>query len=185
MPAAYRVHHLTIKSNTTKDFYRNINIYRNRIIHTAKGDVENWYIVNTSVFSSVGNNTIECSGVQSNKLKIEINNGDDKPLEVNEIHLFSEQCRLVTELPVSDNLFLLYGKAGERGPAYDLVHFKEKIPTQLSEITYGAEQLVSISVLQSQSTLISNKNWLWAAMGAIMLVIGVFSYRMLKNERSR
>ena len=181
LPLAYRVDHITVKSNTNKDFYRNINIYRNQLIHTAKGDRENWYIVNTAVFSSVGSNTIECYDTQSGKLKIEISNRDDKPVDISEIHLFAKQCRLTAELPVSDNLYILYGKSGDPGPAYDLVHFKEKIPVELPELSYGPEQTVS-KVLEAKSPLISNKNWLWAAMGVIMLIISIFSYLMLKKE---
>ena len=53
-PYSYLVNYITIKSNSKSDFYRNINIYGSTgTIKTGKGDIENWYMINTSVFSSV------------------------------------------------------------------------------------------------------------------------------------
>ncbi len=182
-PYNYRIDHITVKSNTSKNFYRNINVYRSAgSVNTPKGKKENWYIINTSIFSSIENNAINCNNEQLQKLKIEILNYDDEPVEITEIKAFAEQCHLVTELPSSDNIYLTYGKANDNAPTYDLIHFREKIPASISEIKYGTEQ-VALSVVVQKNPLIKNKNWLWIAMGAIILLIGFFSLKMLKKEQ--
>ena len=187
-PAAYRLNHITLNSYSKKDYYRNINLYRSGgIFHTPKGDKENWYLINTSIFSSIGNNVINCFNEKINKLKIEILNYDDEPIEIAEIKAFAEQCRLTADLPASDNNYLTYGKANDNAPIYDLVHFKEKIPNSVNEIKYGNEiyggEQIAAPADTAKNTLIKNKNWLWAAMGSIIILIGFFSFKMIKKEQ--
>lgn len=181
LPVAYRINHIRINASGNKDFYRNINVYQSVTVHTKKGDTEVWHMLNTSVFSSLDSNKISCFDEQTKKLKIEILNNDDQPLEIKDIKAFAEQVRLVAELPASDNLYLLYGKPNDQAPVYDLVHFKTKIPADVPEITYGAEQVYT-AVLPAKSPLINSKNWLWGAMSLIMVVIAFFSFRLLKNQ---
>jgi hypothetical protein len=182
LAANYKIDHIVIKSNATKDFYRNLNLYRlGEVFHTPKGDKENWYIVNTSIFSSVENNAISCNNEQTKKFKIEVSNYSDEPIEISEVKVFAEQCRLLTELPVSDNIYMVYGKANDNAPSYDLIHFKEKIPSSITEINYATEQVTLPATLKSQAP-IENKNWLWIAMSGIILLIGFFALRMLKKE---
>ena len=182
LAANYRIDHIVIKSNTTKDFYRNLNLYRlGEVFHTPKGDKESWYILNTSIFSSVENNAISCGNEQTKKLKIEVSNYSDEPIEISEVKVFAEQCHLLTELPVSDNMYLTYGKANDNAPSYDLIHFKEKIPGSIAEINYGVEQVTLPATLASKAP-VENKNWLWIAMSGIIVLIGFFALRMLKKE---
>ena len=182
-PYNYRIDHISVKSNTIKNFYRNINLYRSGgVIHTPKGNKENWYIINTSIFSSIENNAINCNNEQIQRLKIEIINYDDEPVEISEIKAFAENCHLIANLPVSDNIYLSYGKANDNAPTYDLIHFKEKIPATISETNYGTEE-VSMPPKATKNTLIKNKNWLWVAMSSIILLIGFFSLKMLKKEQ--
>lgn len=182
-PYSYRIDHISVKSNTNKNFYRNINLYRSGgVIHTPKGNKENWYIINTSIFSSIENNAINCNNEQIQKLKIEIINYDDEPVEIAEIKAFAEHCQLVANLPASDNIYLTYGKENDNAPTYDLVHFKEKIPKSISAIDFGIEE-VSLSATATKNAIIKNKNWLWIAMSSIILLIGFFSLKMLKKEQ--
>lgn len=182
-PFSYLINYITIKSNSKNDFYRNINVYgSDGTYKTGKGEIENWYMINTSVFSSLEDNVINCSNSKTKKLKIEIINYDDEPIELSEIKAFSEQCRLIANLPVSDNVYLAYGKENDNTPNYDLVHFKDKIPKELSNVDYGAEQAKIISINKPEQ-LIENKMWLWIVMGLVIAVIGYFALSMLKKEQ--
>jgi hypothetical protein len=181
-PASYRINYITVKSNSARDFYRNIDVYRyGGSSQTLKGDRDYWYTVNTSVFSSVGDNKISCYDQQLQKLKIVIVNNDNVPVEINEIRAFAGQCHLLAELPVSDSLYIMYGKADVRAPDYDLVHFKEKIPASIQEMGFGGEQMI-VPAVKADNQLISNRKWLWAAMGTVMISIIFFSYIMIKKE---
>jgi Protein of unknown function (DUF3999) len=181
-PFNYRINYLTIKTNSTADFYRNMNVYASSgTYRTAKGEEENWYLMNTSVFSSKENNPIFCNNESTKKIKIEIINYDNEPIEINEVKAYSEQCQLIANLPISENMYLVYGKANGAAPVYDIEHFREKIPTGLVAVAYGKE-VVKIQAIKKSTQLIENKKWLWIVVGAIILIIGYFSLRMLKKE---
>jgi hypothetical protein len=183
LPYMYMVNYITLKSNSKNDFYRNINVYgSNGVLHTPKGDKENWYLLNTSVLTSIENNPIRLNNEAIQKLKIEIINYDNEPIEINDIKAFGEQCRLVASLPASDNMYLAYGKSNDNGATYDLEHFKTKIPKNLTEINYGIEQVKTITI-EKPNALIQNKKWLWIAMGVVILLIGYFALSMLKKEQ--
>lgn len=183
LPYSYLIDHITINSRSKSDFYRNINVYgSNGTYHTKKGDIENWYIINTSVFSSEENNPIDCNGAATKKLKIEIVNYDDEPIEISDIKAYGEQCRLVANLPASDNVYLTYGKENDNAPTYDLAHFKEKIPAALSEIKYGNEEAKQRGFSEI-SPVVQNKKWLWIAMAGVIVLIGFFALSMVKKEQ--
>lgn len=184
-PFTYLINYITIKSNSKSDFYRNVNVYGSKGTYkTEKGEIENWYMINTSVFSSLEDNVINCSNSKTKKLKIEIINYDDEPIELSEIKAYSEQCRLIANIPVADNIYLAYGKENDNSPNYDLVHFKDKIPKDLKNISYGAEQ-VKIITVKKPNQLIENKMWLWIAMGLVIVIIGYFALNMLKKENMK
>ena len=182
-PYQYLINYITINSKTKSDFYRNINVYgSNGTYHTKNGDKENWYLMNTSVFSSEENGPIACNNEATKKLKIEIINYDDEPIDIGEIKAYSEQCRLVSNLPVSDNIYLAYGKQNDNAATYDLAHFKEKIPKTLSEIKYGQEE-IKIKGAEAKP-VVQNKKWMWVAMGGVIILIGFFALSMVKKEES-
>ncbi len=183
-PYSYLVNYITIKSNSKSDFYRNINIYGSTgTIKTGKGDIENWYMINTSVFSSVESYTISCNNSKTKKLKIEIINYDNEPVLLDEIYAFAEQCQLVANLPKSESIYLTYGKENDNAPNYDLIHFKDKIPNELASVNYGEEQ-VKITSITKQAPLIKSKVWLWVVKGVVLIVIGYSAFNMLKKEQS-
>ncbi|MGZ4056999.1 MAG: hypothetical protein ACXVPM_18965, partial [Bacteroidia bacterium] len=183
-PYPYLIDHIMISSKSKSDFYRNINVYgSNGTFHTKKGDIENWFIINTSVLSSEENNPIDCNDAATKKLKIEIINYDDEPIEISDIKAYGEQCRLVANLPVSDNVYLAYGKQNDHAPTYDLVHFKEKIPAALSEINYGKEEIKLNCSTGATNPVVQNKKWLWIAMAGVIVIIGFFALSMVRKEQ--
>jgi hypothetical protein len=182
LPYPYLINYITINSKTKSDFYRNVNVYGSGgTYHTKRGDIENWYIINTSVFTSEENNPIDCNNEATKKLKIEIINYDDEPIEIADIKAYGEQSRLVANLPASDNVYLAYGKINDNAPTYDLVHFKEKIPSALTEINYGKEEIKITA--GPPAPVVQNKKWLWITMGGVILLIGFFALSMVKKEQ--
>jgi hypothetical protein len=181
-PYQYMVNSITVKSNSTADFYRNINVYATYgTYHTATGGKDNWFLVNSSVFTSEKNYPINCNNEATFKLKIEVMNYDNAPIQINEIKVYAEQSKLVAYLPVSENIYLTYGKTNDHDPVYDIEHFKKKIPAALSEISYGDEQ-AKITKIEKASPLIESKKWLWVIMIIVILLIGYFALSMIRKE---
>ncbi len=182
----YFISNILIEPKTDKVFYRNLNIYYlSGITKAPKGDIENWTLLNTTVFSSNEIRPVDCHNIQTNKIKVEIINNDNVPLEITNVKAFSEECRLVAQLPVSDNLFLAYGKNNEHAPRYDLIHFKDKIPPELKTIPFGQETKIEKDSAKEEKKkpLLVNKLWLWGTMLVIISIIAIFSFKMLKTNK--
>lgn len=182
-PANYMLSYITLSSKGKTDFYRNINIYRSvGTYKTANGEHESWEAIGSGVISSKEGNKFHLWNSQTKKLKIEIINYDDQPVEISDVKAFSEEIRLLTQLPISDNTWICYGKENDQAPVYDLVHFREKIPTTLKETGYGIEEVKILPLKPGKEGLITNKTWLWVAMVVVILLIGYFALTMLKKE---
>jgi hypothetical protein len=181
----YIVSSISLKSNSKTDFYRNINIYRSAgAYHTPKGDEEAWQMVNSGVVISGDENIFSLGNAQSGKLKIEVINYDNQPVNLDVIKVYSEKTRLTAKLPAGGDLYLAYGKENAQAPVYDLVHFRDRIPSSLNSVNTGSENLrAAITLSASSEPLIKNKMWLWLVMGCVILLIGYFALSMLRKEK--
>jgi hypothetical protein len=197
----YHVDHLVISPKTKEDFYRNINVYRyDGGQKTKQGIIDRWVMISTGVFSSFGDyshsrdtldadglptTTLPCHANKAKRLKIEIINKDDQPVEIGSIKLFGETRQLVSKLPAG-NVVLAFGKGFSPAPEYDLVYFRQNIPSTLNTASLGEERMISASSQKGekepQEAIIEDKIWMWIAMGVILLLIIVFSMSMLRKS---
>ena len=179
----YILSYMSLWCENSKDFYRNINIYKsNGTYKTPKGDLESWQLINSAVLSTKESNVYQLYDAQTKKIKIEVINYDDQPITIKDIRIYGENLRLISQLPSKGTTFIVYGKENDNAPVYDLVHFKEKIPQALTQVSYGNEQIRTEPTVEKASPLIESKTWLWAVMGAVILIIGYFALSMLRKE---
>lgn len=184
------IDHITIAPDTKDDFYRNINLYYlSGVTKTQTGQVEHWTLASTGVFTSIGDQsqtgnttTLPCYGFKTKKLKLEIINLDNQPVKLGDTRVYSESVRLISKLPGEGDLVLAYGKEGCPAPQYDLVHFAKNIPANLEQASLGDETVIGREAADKKDPLIEDKVWLWVAMGAILLIIIVFSLSMLRKS---
>jgi hypothetical protein len=180
----YFINRVRLKSNLKTDFYRNINIYRSiGIYHTPKGDEDSWQLISSGIIASNEENIFSLDNSQSKRLKVEVINYDNEPVSLDEIQLFSEKIALITKLSPDFFNYLAYGKENTTAPVYDLVHFKDKIPSSLIFLSYGNEEVQNKAIIKAEGEpMLKNKMWLWIIMGVIILLIGYFALNMLRKE---
>jgi hypothetical protein len=65
---------------------------------------------------------------------------------------------------------------------YDINRFADKVPVELTTLNLGDEQLIKKREIPLTEPLFKNKTWLWLIMGLIIIVLGWFSIRMMKNN---
>lgn len=182
LAANYFLSHIILNTTTKTDFYRNINIFRSTgTFHTPKGDEDAWQLISSGIISSKENNIFSLSNLQSNKLKIEVINYDNEPVTLDEIKVFSEKIVLITKLETASPVYLVYGREKADAPVYDLIHFKNKIPGELSAVNPGKEEFKIAAMLAATEPLIKSKIWLWIVMGIVILLIGYFALNMLRK----
>ncbi len=122
----------------------------------------------------------ELKGGKAAELLLIITNDAGPPLKVKEIRLFQERRLLVAYLEKGKAYHLKLGGAGEELPAYDLQHYKERIPKDPPLLQAGPPQMI-----RAAKTAKGERSplWIWLSVLVSMLVLGAFSYRSVKEGK--
>jgi hypothetical protein len=174
---------LKIYVKDTFDYYRPITIeYFTDSIKTQKGWVYNYSSLSSGMLSSIGNNVFTFSSTMLKKLKIIIENRDNKPLQIDSIAAKGNVYSLVCRFTEPATYYLAYGNALASRPDYDIDYFADMIPKQLKILQLGEEQLSGEKNVQKTEPLFKNKIWLWTVMALIIVLLGWFSVSMIRKK---
>ena len=80
--------------------------------------------------------------------------------------------------------YLYCGNTAAALPDYDISKFKNKIPDNTREITPGYEEVLASAPVKQIHPLLESKAWLWGIMACIILVLGVFTFKMMTGVGS-
>lgn len=164
------------------DFYRSINIqYLKDSIQTEKGWHYQYQNLQQTVLNSLESNEYSFKSTLIKKLRIIIQNQDNAPLSIDSITIKGYPHQLIARFTQPATYYLTYGKKKARIPRYDLQQFLDKIPTTLTTLSLDKEQLIPKTATPISTPLFANKWWLWGLMGLIILILGWFTRKMLKE----
>ncbi|WP_299209396.1 DUF3999 family protein [uncultured Dokdonia sp.] len=180
---AVPVSHLKMNPKASYDYYRPVTIkYLTDSIKTEKGWIYNYRTLTSGVLNSLGKNEFKARSRVIKKLKIVIHNQDNQPLEYDDIQIKGYAHELIARFTEPATYFLTYGNAEARLPTYDIQKFKENIPTTLTTLELGDETMIQKTKAKTTSPLFENKIWLWAIMGLLIIILGGFSLKMIKQK---
>jgi len=121
---------------------------------------------------------------RTDNLLLEIVNGDNPPLIIEEVKLFQISRSVVTWLK-KDNSYVLKFADGEiAAPVYDLELFKDIIPATLAVITPGEVSLIKPTVRSAQTTVFTTKLFIWVAIAVVIIALGIMSVKMIRETPS-
>lgn len=150
---------------------------------------DKWVVFGRSVISSSSSNKIYFKNYSSRdenfktiKMRIIIHNLDDRPLGNIAIDAFTHEEILKCKLEKDKKYVLAYGKNNDALPQYDLQYFKNAIPLNLKYVETDAEKKISHATPEVKEPLFGNKLWIWIALTAGVLLIGIFTLKLLKQE---
>jgi hypothetical protein len=180
---AIPVSYLKLNAQSDFDFYRPIRIeYATDSIKTEKGIEYNFATLYEGTISSLEAPKFNFTNTVTSKLKITINNNDNRPLRLSGLVIKGNSYNLVARFDdLKANYALYYGNETVQTPNYEIEKFESKIPTNLSNVSVGEEQKNPSYTVKTEKPLFENKIWLWSLMGVIIVLLGFFSFRMLKN----
>jgi hypothetical protein len=165
------------------DYYRPITIeYITDSIKAQKGWVYNYNTLSSGMLSSFGNNVFAFNSTMLKKLKIIIENRDNKPLQIDSIAAKGNVYSLICRFTEPATYYLTYGNVLASRPDYDIDHFTDMIPKQLKTLQLGNEQLTGEKITSKTGPLFQNKMWLWAIMTLIIVLLGWFSLSLMKKK---
>jgi len=165
------------------DYYRHVTVeYLSDSVKTHKGWKYNYTELTTAALNSIDKDDILFNSTILKKLRIIIENNDNEPLNIDSITVKGYEYELIIRFNTPAAYYLTYGNKSASAPVYDISNFTSKIPENMTTLTLGEEQMVAIEAPQNVSPLFQNKLWLWVVMSVIILVLGVFSYRMIAKR---
>ncbi len=172
-----------IKIKDGFDYYRPIRIeYLADSINTDKGWKYSYYSVESGTVNSFEKNEFRFSSTFAKRLRITIDNQDNKPLTIDSVSVKGYKYELKARFTELANYFIVYGNKNAYAPNYDIALFTDKIPATLSALNIGNEQYIGIEDKQKGNPLFQNKIWLWGIMLVIIALLGWFSLKMIKNK---
>ena len=174
---------INIDIKNTFDYYRPVTIsYLADSIKTEQGWKYRYQYLKSGTLSSIDKNEFVFESTILHKLKIVIQNQDNTPLTVASITPKGYVHELIARFTEPATYFLSYGNKQAARPNYDINRFTSKIPDKLVALSLGNEQLVVKDKVFTNQPLFKNKNWLWAIMSLLILVIGWFSIKMIRTK---
>lgn len=177
------VSQVIFKVKNENDYYRPVTI-EGAIdsFKTEKGWKYKYRVLHQGIISSLNKNSYDFDSYILKKLKITVYNFDSQPLQYRGITLKCPNYRLITRLEEIQNHFFVYGNENSNKPAYDITYFKDKIPKKVNKLIVSeAEHFPNVS--QDKAPLFKNKWWLWASMIVVILLLGTFTLKMLREDK--
>jgi hypothetical protein len=173
---------IAVGISDTFDFYRPATIkYLADSFRTELGWKHNYRPLASGVLNSLGHNEFKFGSRLVHRLKITIDNHDNRPLTIDTITAEGYVYEMTARFAGAERYFLVYGNARAVRPEYDIDRFAMNIPAMSATLELGEESVIGKTVGPATSPLFNDKGWLWATMSLILLLLGWFTLRMLKK----
>lgn len=173
---------LTIEAEPNQKFYRNYQVEMlTDSFKTEKGWQRNYATLQSGVITSLRQDTIQIEPTLLNNLRVIVFNEDNTPIKITAITTWSPEVSLITSLS-KGNYVIKYSNPKIGAANYDLSHFVNEIPNELTSLIIGDEEILSTEEETTEEPWFKNKNWLWAIMLLVIGLLGFFTIRMLKKS---
>ncbi len=131
------------------------------------------------------NLTLDLYGRAGNKLKVAIQNGDDKPLPIQRVRPLSFERRLYFDPNGKFTLRLYYGDAKLESPAYDYAKFFQQSPdAAIAQLGSPEANLQFTGRPDDRPWSERHTGLLWAVMIAAVALLGALALRGMKGSAS-
>jgi hypothetical protein len=184
-PRAYSINGLSVAKDNKDKYRRNVRIES----YNPVNGKERWVIVGEGIVSSGSSNRLYLANYsyedfqfKSSRIRLVIENLDNQPLAKIEVRPFTRMEVIKLRLEKDKKYLLAYGKEKDCLPHYDLTYFKNEIPLDLKSVELGSEIKIPHAVPEVKKPLVNSKIWIWVALVGCVVIIGLFSLRLLKPE---
>lgn len=165
------------------DYYRPFTMqYVSDSVKTEKGWRYNYKYLSSGTLNSIEKNEFKFSSISAKKIRITIQNHDNEALTIATASVKGYRYKLISRFNKPANYYLTYGKEFDRKPQYDITQSITKIPNDTKTLTLGEVEIIPKEKAPIVEPLIKNKMWLWVVMMIIILVLGGFTLKMMKNR---
>lgn len=136
---------------------------------------------------SSGQHTIAIPELYAKNFLITIDNGDNESLKITSVQAFQSTRYLVSYLEKDKVYALSIGNKKATLPEYDLDSFRDSIPAVLNEIKPVVINFIKKEEVKAavKETWFKSKLWIWSALAAVLVLLALISYRMIKDMEKK
>jgi hypothetical protein len=158
-------------------FYRECSVSRPTVRKDRPGEV----VASCALASYFQENAVQFAGINTKELWLNIENGDNPPLKIKKVIGWQKPVYLIVNLEAGKSYQIFYGSDSAKAPVYDLIHFQDKLGGNLPEVKIGTPVATEIPVVEKKYSFWKSRLFLWLGIGSIVLLLGVFTIRMVKE----
>ncbi len=115
---------------------------------------------------------------------VRIYNEDNPPLNIDSIFTFQSEEKIIAYFEPGKNYHLQLTNSGASAPRYDLDNFKDKIPPDVPELKLAAFSPMAAPAIQKSKDIFTQV-WIWPVMVTVLLVLILFTVRLVKDLRNK
>jgi len=123
---------------------------------------------------------VAAPGVSTDTLFITIENGNDRPLDITDIHAFQLEQRMVAKLEAGVPYTITTADVKATMPRYDIAHFRDSLPETLGTLDVPAMTARPVAP-KAGPAFAPSMYWVWAAIIGIGAVIAFSAVRLLRG----
>jgi len=177
------VSYLKIVVKNKYDYYRPVTIeYLTDSTKVPAGWIYNYNSLSGGTLNSLETNEFKFNSTTLKRIKVIIENQDNAALEIKSVTVKGYEHQLIARFDGPATYFLTYANKNASKPAYDIDRFTDNIPTTFTALKVGNEQLIDKKAIQKEEPLFKSKTWLWVILTSIILLLGWFSIKMIRQK---
>jgi hypothetical protein len=123
-------------------------------------------------------------GSKTNRLELQIQNGDNPPLQINKVEAFEVKEYIYAYLEAGDKYRLLLGDKNATMPAYDLQYFTDS----LKNVSLLQHEMLAINALYKKAVKVEKTNYtpfVWIAIIAVLALLSFLCWKMMTEMKNR
>ena len=123
---------------------------------------------------------------KTNKLQLEIDNGDNTPLDIKDVTVAQADQSITAYLDAGQTYRLLTGEANATAPVYDLKFFADSIRNQVREINHG--EVTTNPAFGTPAPKAPQHNYtlvIWIVIIAALLLLTLLTVKMTKEVNAK
>lgn len=178
---------ITLKVDAPYDYYRETSVYCSREDTLSPDESRRGYVhTGFGVLNSIRSSGFHVGNVIARHWRLVIDNFDNDPLDITGAEFSGPVHTLIARFTEDADYFLVYGKKTAYSPRYDVTHFLDLLPEKMTSLRLGKEEEIAAAAsLAEQPSVFRSEGWIWAIMSVVILVLGWFTLKMLRDTGSR
>lgn len=178
----FRIDQVRFEIEGPKYFSREVSIV---IIKRKPGNKHNYLyeLARFKISSSSGFDKL-VPVFKTDSFYVTIENGDNPPLTIKNIHTAQEYHELIAWLEAGKQYTIMMDDDHAVAPNYDLQLFKDSIPSVVTSVAVSKIRPVN-PIKEQEKNVAFPAKWLWLIMGGAVVLLGILTWRLTSEMRKQ